>query len=163
MAVVELLEPLPGDSVLDLCAAPGGKSSHIAARLEGRGFLLSNEIHPARAKVLSQNIERMGIRNCVVCNEEPGRLAPHFAGFFDKVVVDAPCSGEGMFRKDERAREEWSEERVRMCAARQAEILDYGAYMLKPGGRLVYSTCTLRQRKMKERLCGFWRDMRISA
>lgn len=142
MAVVELLEPLPGDSVLDLCAAPGGKSSHIAARLEGRGFLLSNEIHPARAKVLSQNIERMGIRNCVVCNEEPGRLAPHFAGFFDKVVVDAPCSGEGMFRKDERAREEWSEERVRMCAARQAEILDYGAYMLKPGGRLVYSTCT---------------------
>ncbi len=142
MAVVELLDPEPGDLVLDLCGAPGGKSSHIASRLEGRGFLLANEIHPARAKILSQNIERMGVKNCVVCNEESGRLVPHFTEFFDKIVVDAPCSGEGMFRKDQGAREEWSQEHVRMCAARQGEILDHAAAMLKPGGRMVYSTCT---------------------
>lgn len=142
MAVVELLDPQPGDWVLDLCGAPGGKSSHIASRLEGRGFLLSNEIHPARAKILSRNIERMGVRNCVVCNEEPARLASRFPAFFDKIVVDAPCSGEGMFRKDEGAGEQWSEEHVRMCAARQGEILASAAVMLKPGGRMVYSTCT---------------------
>lgn len=142
MAVVELLEPEPGELVLDLCAAPGGKSSHIASRLEGKGFLLSNEIHPARAKILSQNIERMGVRNCVVCNEEPAHLVPRFPQFFDKIVVDAPCSGEGMFRKDEKARAEWSEAHVKMCAARQGEILDHAAAMLKPGGRMVYSTCT---------------------
>ena len=114
MAVTELLDPRPGDRVLDLCAAPGGKSSHIASRLKGRGFLLSNEIHPARAKVLSQNMERMGVKNCVVSNEDPERLASHFQAFFDKIVVDARCSGEGMFRKDEAAREQWSEAHVRM-------------------------------------------------
>lgn len=142
MAVVELLDPRPGDRVLDLCAAPGGKSSHIASRLKGKGFLLANEIHPVRVKILSQNMERMGAANCVVSNEEPGRLAPRFPGFFDKIVVDAPCSGEGMFRKDEAAREQWSEELVNQCAARQGGILDHAAAMLSAGGRLVYSTCT---------------------
>lgn len=142
MAVVELLDPQPGDRVLDLCAAPGGKSSHIASRLKGQGFLLSNEIHPARAKILSQNMERMGVGNCVVSNEDSDGLVPHFTGFFDKIVVDAPCSGEGMFRKDEAARAQWSEEHVRMCAGRQGLILDNAASMLRPGGRLVYSTCT---------------------
>ncbi len=142
MAVGELLDPEPGDRVLDLCAAPGGKSSHIASRLKGDGFLLSNEIHPARARILSQNIERMGVRNGVVSNEDAGSLAVRFPEFFDKIAVDAPCSGEGMFRKDEEARNQWSEEHVRMCAARQQEILDLAASMLKPGGRIVYSTCT---------------------
>lgn len=142
MAVVELLDPQPGDRVLDLCAAPGGKSTHIAGRLQGQGFLLSNEIHPARAKILSQNIERMGIGNAVVTNEDSGRLAGRFPEFFDKIVVDAPCSGEGMFRKDEGAREEWSPDNVTLCARRQQEILDNAAGMLKGGGRLVYSTCT---------------------
>ncbi len=142
MAVVSLLDPRPGDYVLDLCAAPGGKSSHIASKLAGRGLLVSNEIHPARAKILSRNMERMGVRNGVVMNEEPGRLADAFPEFFDKIVVDAPCSGEGMFRKDEEARKEWSVENITLCAARQQGILENAARMLRPGGKLIYSTCT---------------------
>lgn len=142
MAVVELLDPKPGDRVLDLCAAPGGKTTHIGERLEGRGFLLSNEIHPARAKILSQNTERMGISNAVVTNEDSEKLSRFFPAFFDKIVVDAPCSGEGMFRKDEEAKNQWSPDHVIMCADRQSGILDNAAVMLKPGGRLVYSTCT---------------------
>lgn len=142
MAAVELLDPKPGECVLDLCAAPGGKTSHIASRLGGSGFLLSNEIHPQRAKILSQNVERMGIPNAVVTNEAPKALKARFPGFFDKIVVDAPCSGEGMFRKDETAREEWSPDHVALCAGRQQEILQSAAAMLKAGGRMVYSTCT---------------------
>lgn len=142
MAVTELLNPQPGERILDLCAAPGGKSSHIASRMKGKGFLLSNEIHPARAKILSQNMERMGVSNGVVVNEEPSRLAAAFPEFFDRIAVDAPCSGEGMFRKDEEAVNQWSEEHVKMCAARQIQILDQAAKMIKPGGRIVYSTCT---------------------
>ncbi len=142
MAVVSLLDPQPGDKVLDLCAAPGGKTTHIAERLCSEGLLVSNEIHPARAKILSQNVERMGIGNAVVTNEDSGRLKNYFPEFFDRIVVDAPCSGEGMFRKDEQARDEWSEENVRICAERQQEILDNAAEMLRPGGTLVYSTCT---------------------
>lgn len=157
MAVVELLDPRPGDRVLDLCAAPGGKSSHIASRLKGQGFLLSNEIHPARARILSQNMERMGVKNCVVSNEDAERLAPRFAEFFDKIVVDAPCSGEGMFRKDEAARAQWSQEHVKMCAARQAVILDNAADMLRPGGRLVYSTCTFAPEENESTILDFLR------
>ncbi|MCM1121273.1 MAG: RsmB/NOP family class I SAM-dependent RNA methyltransferase [Eubacterium sp.] len=142
MAVVECLDPKPGERILDLCAAPGGKSTQIAGRMSGRGLLVSNEIIQSRAKILSQNIERMGIRNCVVCNETPERMAAFFPGFFDRIVVDAPCSGEGMFRKEDTAVAEWSEEHVAMCAARQKGILAEAAIMLKPGGRLVYSTCT---------------------
>lgn len=142
MAVVELLDPKPGDLVLDLCAAPGGKTTHIASRMKGEGLLVSNEIHPARVKILSQNVERMGIANAVVTNADSRKLTEYFPEFFDKIVVDAPCSGEGMFRKDEGARAEWSPANVRLCADRQAEILDNAAAMLKGGGRLVYSTCT---------------------
>lgn len=142
MAVVEILDPQPGEYILDLCAAPGGKSTQIAGRMAGEGLLVSNEIIPGRAKILSQNIERMGIRNCVVCNETPERMAAFFPNFFDRIVVDAPCSGEGMFRKDETAVTEWSEAHVSMCADRQYGILREAAKMLKPGGVLVYSTCT---------------------
>ncbi len=142
MAVAELLDAQPGDAVLDLCAAPGGKTTHVAGSLGGRGLLVSNEIHPARAKILSQNVERWGAANAVVTNADAQTLRAHFGEFFDKIVVDAPCSGEGMFRKDEQARAEWSEENVALCAARQQEILEQAAAMLKPGGRLVYSTCT---------------------
>ncbi len=142
MAVVSLLAPKPGERVLDLCAAPGGKTTHIASYLKGEGLLISNEIHPVRAKILSQNVERMGIGNAAVTNEDSGTLAKIFPDFFDCMVVDAPCSGEGMFRKDEQARGEWSEENVILCAKRQQEILDNAASMLKPGGRMVYSTCT---------------------
>ncbi len=142
MAAVELLEPKPGEWVLDLCAAPGGKTAQIGARMRQSGLLLSNELHPARAKILSQNVERMGIANGVVVNEASGRLRLRFPEFFDKVLVDAPCSGEGMFRKDLQARGEWSEEETAFCAQRQGEILDDAAAMLKVSGRLVYSTCT---------------------
>ncbi len=142
MAVASLAGVLPGQRVLDLCAAPGGKSTHLASFLQGRGLLVSNEIHPARAKILSQNIERMGIMNAVVTNEPPQRLAERFPLYFDVVVVDAPCSGEGMFLKEEAAIPNWSPENVEMCAARQKEILEQAALMVAPGGRLVYSTCT---------------------
>ena len=155
MAVVSLLDPQPGDRVLDLCAAPGGKTTHIAERLCGDGLLISNEIHPARAKILSQNVERMGIQNAVVTNEDSGRLLPYFPEFFDRIVVDAPCSGEGMFRKDEQARQEWSGQNVQLCAARQQEILDNAAGMLKPGGRLVYSTCTFSPEEDEDGIAWF--------
>ena len=142
MAVAELLDPQPGEKVLDLCAAPGGKTTQIAGKMGQKGFLVSNEIHPARAKILSQNVERMGIGNAVVTNEDSAGLLRFFPEFFHRIVVDAPCSGEGMFRKDEQARQEWSPANVRLCAKRQAEILDHAAGMLMDGGRLVYSTCT---------------------
>lgn len=142
MAPAEFLEIQPGERVLDLCAAPGGKSTQIAAKLGGKGLLICNEIHPARAKILSENIERMGICNALVTNETPKRLAELFPEYFDKILVDAPCSGEGMFRKNQTACEEWSPENVELCAQRQDDILDEAARMLRPGGRLVYSTCT---------------------
>ena len=155
MAVVSLLDPKPGERVLDLCAAPGGKTTHIASRLNGKGLLVSNEIHPARAKILSQNVERMGIGNAIVTNEDSGSLAEFFPEFFDCMVVDAPCSGEGMFRKDEQARSEWSEANVRLCAERQQEILDNAAEMLKPGGRMVYSTCTFAPEEDEDGIAAF--------
>ena len=142
MSAVALLDPQPGEKICDLCAAPGGKTTQIAGRMLGEGFLLCNEINPKRAKILSRNIERMGVANALVTNEHPARLAEKYAGYFDRVLIDAPCSGEGMFRKEEAAITDWSQETVEMCARRQAEILCSGAALLKPGGRLVYSTCT---------------------
>ena len=142
MSAVVLLDPQPGENICDLCAAPGGKTTQIAGRMAGEGFLLCNEINPKRAKILSRNIERMGVSNALVTNEHPARLAEKFAGYFDRVLIDAPCSGEGMFRKEEAAVTDWSQETVEMCARRQAEILSSGAVLLKASGRLVYSTCT---------------------
>jgi NOL1/NOP2/sun family putative RNA methylase len=142
MAPVQLLDPQPGEHVCDLCAAPGGKSTQIAGRMAGLGFLLCNEINPKRAKILSRNIERLGVSNAMVTNEHPQTLADRYTGFFDRVLIDAPCSGEGMFRKEEAAVTDWSEETVQMCSRRQLEILHSGAAMVRPGGRLVYSTCT---------------------
>lgn len=130
------------ERILDLCAAPGGKSTQLAAAMQGRGILVCNEIHPARAKILSENIERMGICNAMVTNETPQRLAEHFTEYFTRILVDAPCSGEGMFRKNEEARQQWNPQNVKLCADRQDEILDCAASMLAQGGRLVYSTCT---------------------
>ena len=142
MAVVEQMHINEGDYVLDLCSAPGGKSTQIAAKLNGTGLLVSNEIIKSRASILSSNIERMGIKNAVVLNEEPKNIAKHFKCFFNKILVDAPCSGEGMFRKNPEAISEWSEENVEMCASRQLDILEEAAKCLIPGGRLVFSTCT---------------------
>ncbi len=142
MAPVALLDPQPGEKICDLCAAPGGKTTQIAGRMLGEGFLLCNEINPKRSKILSRNMERMVVPNALVTNEHPANLAARFPGFFDRVLVDAPCSGEGMFRKEEAAVTDWSQETVEMCARRQAEILHSAAQMVRPGGRLVYSTCT---------------------
>lgn len=155
MSAVALLAPQPGERVCDLCAAPGGKSTQIAGRMGAEGFLLCNEIHPKRAQILSRNIERMGVANAVVTNESPNRLAERFPDFFDRVLIDAPCSGEGMFRKEEAAVTDWSEETVAMCARRQAEILHAGAALLKPGGRLVYSTCTFAPEENEQCVEGF--------
>ena len=142
MAPVTLLDPQPGERVCDLCAAPGGKTTQIAGRMGGTGFLLCNEWSPKRAKILSRNIERLGISNALVTNEHPQTLADRYPGFFDRVLIDAPCSGEGMFRKEEAAVTDWSQETVEMCARRQSEILHSGAALVRPGGLLVYSTCT---------------------
>lgn len=142
MAPAALMPPKPGDRVLDLCAAPGGKSTQLAAALAGTGLLVCNEISGQRAKILSQNIERMGIANALVLNEHPENLAKRFPRYFDRVQVDAPCSGEGMFRKEEAAVQDWNPEAVQSCARRQREILESAAKMVRGGGLLVYSTCT---------------------
>jgi len=142
MAPVMFLDVTPGERVLDLCAAPGGKTTQIGAKMKGQGLLVCNEIHPVRAKILSENVERMGISNAIVTSETPQRLANIFVSYFDKILVDAPCSGEGMFRKEDAAGTEWSPENVNLCADRQDEVLDSAARMLRPGGRMVYSTCT---------------------
>ena len=155
MAPVTLLAPQPGELVCDLCAAPGGKTTQIAGRMAGQGFLLCNEINPKRAKILSRNIERLGVANALVCNEHPQKLAEKYEGLFDKVLVDAPCSGEGMFRKEEAAVTDWSLETVSMCARRQREILQSAAALVKPGGRLVYSTCTFAPEENEETVTHF--------
>lgn len=155
MAPAAYLEAKPGEKILDLCAAPGGKSTQIAAAMQGEGLLVSNEIHPARAKILAENVERMGIRNAMVTNETPQKLAEIFEEYFDRIMVDAPCSGEGMFRKNEDACGEWSLENVAICAKRQGEILDCAASMLRRGGRMVYSTCTFAPAENEESISRF--------
>jgi 16S rRNA C967 or C1407 C5-methylase (RsmB/RsmF family)/NOL1/NOP2/fmu family ribosome biogenesis protein len=150
MSAVEWLNPQPGEAVLDLAASPGGKATQIAGRLNGSGLLIANEIHPARARILSENLERMGASQAIVTNETPERLAAVFPGFFDRIMLDAPCSGEGMFRKDPASRSEWSPEQVALCAARQLDILQHAVKMLKPGGVLAYSTCTFEMEENEQ-------------
>ncbi len=140
MAVGYLVDPQPGELVLDLCAAPGGKSTHLAMLMQGQGTLVANEIIPKRAKYLVENLERCGVTNAIVTSVEPAKLADHFGPVFDRVLVDAPCSGEGMLRKMDAV--EWSEAIVTACAQRQTNILAEAAALVRPGGRLVYSTCT---------------------
>ncbi len=139
---VELLDPKPGDFVLDMCAAPGGKTTQIASKLKGEGLVVCNEVVKSRANILLSNVERMGIANAVVTSSYPEKIAAALPEFFDKIVVDAPCSGEGMFRKNSEAVTEWSPEHVSSCAVRQLAILNDAAVCLKKGGELVYSTCT---------------------
>jgi len=142
MAVAEAAAPRPGERVLDLCAAPGGKATHLLNLLQGRGLLVANELYPGRAKILVENLERWGADNVVVTAVEPEQLARRFGPFFDCIVVDAPCSGEGMFRKDPQAADYWSVRHVQECALLQAGILQSAYELLASGGRLVYSTCT---------------------
>lgn len=141
-SAVTALDPQPGERILDLCAAPGGKSTQIAGMLQGRGLLWSNEPVHSRTGALLSNLERMGVMNSVVSCAYPDRLCPELRGFFDRVLVDAPCSGEGMFRRDPRAVQEWSPQGVEACARRQLGILDQAALAVREGGVLVYSTCT---------------------
>jgi NOL1/NOP2/sun family putative RNA methylase len=142
MSPAELLAPQPGERVLDLAAAPGGKTTQLAALMQGRGLLVANEIKTKRVGHLVQNMERWGAGNVVIANESPENLADHFGAYFDRVLVDAPCSGEGMFRKDIGARADWSLEMVHGCAARQVNILRVAGKLVRPGGFLLYSTCT---------------------
>ncbi len=156
MCAAPLLDVRPGERVLDLCSAPGGKGTQLACKMEGKGLIVLNEPVSARAKILSQNVERMGIKNAVVISELPEALSAKFAGYFDKILIDAPCSGEGMFRKNaEEALSEWSEENVALCAKRQKHILHEGTKMLREGGRLVYSTCTFAYAEDEGQVCDY--------
>ncbi|NLJ88228.1 MAG: NOL1/NOP2/sun family putative RNA methylase [Epulopiscium sp.] len=142
MAPAEILDVKPGDKVLDLCAAPGGKSTQLGAKLKGKGLLFSNDISASRCKALLKNIEMAGIKNIIITNESPERLSEYLEGYFDKILVDAPCSGEGMFRKEPETIKSWRKDRVKFFCDLQRNILNYAAKMLKPGGHILYSTCT---------------------
>ena len=155
MVSVAALAPVPGERVLDLCAAPGGKSTQIAAALDGEGLLVSNEPEKNRARVLASNLERMGVRNAAVVCAYPDALAQRWPEYFDAVLCDAPCSGEGMFRRDPSSREQWNPASPAGCAKRQAEILDRAAELVRPGGRLVYSTCTFNNLENEGTIASF--------
>lgn len=142
MTPASLLPVEPGDRVLDLCAAPGGKATELAAKLMGRGFLLANDVSASRAKGLLRNLERFGIANMAVCSEKPEKLLTRFPGYFDKILVDAPCSGEGMFRRRPDMAEDWKERGPSYYSAIQKELILQAADMLRPGGCMLYSTCT---------------------
>lgn len=155
MAPVELLQVQPGDKVLDLCAAPGGKSTQIAAKLQGEGVLVVNDNHSDRVKALVKNLELFGVRNAVVLNERPERMLNVFQGYFDKILIDAPCSGEGMFRKEEDMMQQWERHTVQEFAVMQRELLGQAAQMLAPGGTIVYSTCTFSPEENEAQIAGF--------
>ncbi|MBQ7957082.1 MAG: RNA methyltransferase [Clostridia bacterium] len=155
MAPAECVEIEEDWKVLDMCASPGGKSTQIKNKLGEKGLLVSNEIIPSRCKILTGNIERLGLENCVTTCMDTSRLAKTFPETFDFIMVDAPCSGEGMFRKDDVAIEEWSEENVKMCADRQAEILENAVKCLKDGGYIVYATCTFSLEENEMTVCNF--------
>lgn len=155
MSAGAALNVKPGMRVLDLCAAPGGKSSQLAAALGGRGLLVSNEPIQSRAQMLASNIERQGFSNVVVTNEYPDKLAARWGETFDAILVDAPCSGEGMFRRDDEVVRQWSPDAPRMCHERQAGILDSAYAMLRPGGAIVYSTCTFNRIENEESVSDF--------
>jgi len=142
MSPAVLLDAQPGERVLDLCAAPGGKTTQIAGVMQGKGLLVSNDASPTRVQALVRNIERAGVRNAVVTTEQPHKLAARFPAFFNRVLVDAPCSGEGMFRRDAEVIKAYTANKPEACAVIQSDILRNAAIMVKPGGRLVYSTCT---------------------
>ena len=160
MIVAELLGAKPGEYIADLCAAPGGKGTQIAGKMQGEGILVCNEYISSRAQILSQNMERMGVSNCMILSESADRIARRFPLFFDRVLVDAPCSGEGMFRKEEQALLQWSPENVVMCAERQREILEAAAKIVRPGGVLVYSTCTFSEAEDEEVIRDFLKGHR---
>lgn len=151
----QILGAQPGERVLDLCAAPGGKTVQIAAGMKGEGLLIANDISADRVKALVKNIELCGVRNAIVTNETPEKLARSFEGYFDRIIVDAPCSGEGMFRKDEDAARSWEKFKCEACSGMQTTILKSVDKMLKPGGTLVYSTCTFSPEEDERMIAAF--------
>ena len=155
MLPAAVLNPRPGERVLDLCAAPGGKSTQLGLRMAGQGLLVCNEPVPKRAQVLARNVERMGLTNALVVCAMPRQLADRWPEGFDAIQVDAPCSGEGMFRRHPETRAEWTAESPAGCARRQAEILDCAAEMVRPGGRIVYSTCTMNPVENEDTVAAF--------
>lgn len=152
MTPASVLPVEPGDRVLDLCAAPGGKSTELGAKLMGKGVLIANDISNSRAKALLKNLELFGISNICVTSETPEKLASVYPEYFDKILVDAPCSGEGMFRKDADMVKDWLEHGPAYYAPIQKEILHQAVAMLKPGGMMVYSTCTFDKREDEEQI-----------
>lgn len=155
MIPAEVMAARPGERILDLCAAPGGKSTQMGAAMRGRGLLICNEPVPKRAAVLSRNIERMGIAHSIVTCAWPEQLAAKWPEGFDGVMADAPCSGEGMFRREPESRKEWSPEKALGCVPRQREILRAAAALVRPGGRLVYATCTFHPAENEEQIRWF--------
>ncbi|MBR6898142.1 MAG: RsmB/NOP family class I SAM-dependent RNA methyltransferase [Lachnospiraceae bacterium] len=155
MTPANRLDIKPGDKVLDICAAPGGKSTELGAKLGGTGLLFTNDISNSRAQALLKNIELFGIGNAVITSDSPEKLAGRLRGFFDKVLIDAPCSGEGMFRKDTAVMKAWDEGSNERFCALQRQILGYAASMLKPGGLLMYSTCTFAKMENEENIAWF--------
>lgn len=155
MSPASVLDVHPGERVLDLCAAPGGKTTQLAASLQGEGILVTNDNNPNRVKALVKNVELYGIRNAVVTNETPDKLAVVFPEYFDKILVDAPCSGEGMFRKEPDMMKSWSETAIEACCGMQRSILMDAARMLRPGGRLLYSTCTFAPEENEQMIAEF--------
>lgn len=153
-----VLDAQPGEKVLDLCAAPGGKTVQIAAAMRGKGLLVSNDINAERVKALVKNIELCGVRNAIVLNEEPEKLARNFKGYFDRVLIDAPCSGEGMFRKDEAAARSWESFKCERCTQLQEPILHNADLVLRDGGTLVYSTCTFSPEEDEQMIAKFVRE-----
>lgn len=162
MVVGGLVAAQPGELVLDLAAAPGGKATHLAAQMQGRGLLVANDIHTGRARLLAENMTRWGTRNTLITSAEPTHLATQFGPIFDRVLVDAPCSGEGMFRKLLFASKQepfaWSEEIVLACSRRQTAVLHTAATLVKPGGRLVYATCTFAPEEDEAVIAHFLRE-----
>ena len=150
MTPASVLDVQPGDRVLDLCAAPGGKATALGAKLCGEGLLVANDISASRCRALLKNIEVFGIPNAVITNEVPARLSEHFPAYFDRVLVDAPCSGEGMFRKDEAVARAWYPEKNEECARIQKDIIVRAADVLREGGQMLYSTCTFSPKENEE-------------
>lgn len=142
MLVSHFLDIQPDDYILDMCGAPGGKTCAVASRLSSQGLMITNDIVLLRAKILSENVERFGLKNTIVTNCDPLQMTQGLVGFFDKIILDAPCSGEGMFRKSDAAIDTWSMEKVHECAYIQRQLIDAAMTLLKPGGQLIYSTCT---------------------
>ena len=150
MLVAHLLEPKENERIIDLCAAPGGKATQVAILMNNTGLVIANDYNDKRSDILSENVERLGITNTIVLNNKIDTITNHFGGYFDKVILDAPCSGEGMFRKDDEAYLDWSIDKVHRLSALQKELIMQAYSLLKKDGVMVYSTCTFEKEENED-------------